>query len=428
MTADEVDLAIVGGGAAGLTSAIFAAEAAPAGHRIVVLDGAKQLGAKILVSGGARCNVTHHAVTADDYHGSRNVVRNVLAAFDAAATVRWFASMGVELCREPTGKLFPVANSSRAVLGALLRRCDELKIELRTSCRVGEIVPTDDGDGRFAIVHAGGQTRAGRVVVSTGGRSLPRTGSDGGGWAMLRRLGHTVTPTHAALVPLVLAPQMFHAALSGIAQEVELSIFVDDRRADRRAGSLLWTHVGISGPVAMDISRHWTIAQEQGRRPRLQCSFFPGEDFEGTERWLVRSLADRPRAATLTHVAQRLPERVAAAILQHVGIDAALPGGQLARDARRTLAHALVSLVLPVADHRGWNYAEVTAGGVPLNEIDFRTMASRRVPGLYLAGETLDCEGRIGGFNFQWAWSTGHLAGRAAVAEAVRRDDASITT
>jgi predicted Rossmann fold flavoprotein len=419
MDSDEADLVIIGGGAAGLASAIFAAEAAPAGHRIVVLDGAQRLGAKILVSGGGRCNVTHHEVLPQDFNGSRNVVRNILAAFDAAATVRWFESLGVELKREPTGKLFPVADSARAVLGALLRRCEDLGITLQTGSRVTHILSPTGDDPSFTITHegdAGAPLRSLRVVVSTGGRSLPRSGSDGGGWELLRQLGHSVTPTYAALVPLVLAPQMFHAELAGIAQEVELSVFVDNKRVDHRAGSLLWTHFGISGPVVMDASRHWTIAQETGRRPRMQCNLFPGESFESTERWLVQSAASRPRASVLSHLSGRLPERVAAALIRHAGVDPAAPAGQLSRDARRALVHALTALVLPVVQHRGWNYAEVTAGGVPLAEVDFRTMHSRKVPGLYLAGETLDCDGRIGGFNFQWAWATGYLAGRAAAA------------
>lgn len=413
MDADDIDLVIVGGGAAGLASAIFAAEAAPT-LRIVVLDGAKMLGAKILVSGGARCNVTHFEVHPHDYNGSRNVVRNVLAAFDAAATVRWFSSLGVELKRETTGKMFPIADTARAVLGALIHRCEELKIALRTDCRVTQIIPPTAEGGSFTIIHGRGSIRAARVIVSTGGRSLPRTGSDGGGWEMLRQLGHTVTPTYAALVPLVLAPQMFHAELAGIAQDVELSTFIANKRVDHRSGSLLWTHFGISGPVVMDASRHWTIAHETGQKPRMLCNLLPGESFESVERWLVDSAAARPRATVLTHASARLPERVASAILRHIDVDGSTPAGQLSRDARRTLVHALTALVLPVVQHRGWNYAEVTAGGVPLDEIDFRTMESRKVAGLYLAGETLDCEGRIGGFNFQWAWSTGHLAGRAA--------------
>ena len=418
MDGGAADLAIVGGGAAGLTAAIFAAEAAPAGRRVVVLDGARVLGAKILVSGGGRCNVTHDRVTPRDFNGSQNVVRNVLAAFDEAATVRWFESMGVTLKREPTGKLFPAADSARAVLAALLRRCEALGVSLQTASRVTDLLPPSEAGGPFTIRHERGELRAGRVVVSTGGRSLPRSGSDGAGWEMLRRLGHTVTPTYAALVPLVLAPQMFHAELSGIAQDVELSVFVAGKRVDHRAGSLLWTHFGISGPVVMDASRHWVIAHDAGQQPVVRCNLLPGETFEGVEKWLMESAAANPRASVLTRVAARLPERVAACVLRHANVDPATPAGQLARDARRAVVHALTGLVLPVTQHRGWNYAEVTAGGVPLAEVDFRTMRSRRVPGLYLAGEVLDCDGRIGGFNFQWAWATGFLAGRAAAAAA----------
>lgn len=410
------DLAIVGGGAAGLTAAIFAGEAAAAGSRIVVLDGARTLGAKILVAGGGRCNVTHHEVLPKDFNGSQNIVRNVLSAFDVAATVRWFSSLGVELTREPTGKLFPVANTARAVLKALLDRCEALNVELRTNHRVTKIVPPSDREPSFEIIHSDGVMKCHRVIVATGGRSLPRSGSDGSGWEILRELGHTVTPTHAALVPLVLQPQMFHAELAGLSQEVELSVFVGGKRVDQRAGAMLWTHFGISGPVVMDASRHWTIARERGAAPTMQCNLLPGESFQQAEQWLIGSTANRPKASMLTHVSQRFTDRAAAAFLRYAGIDPATVASQLSRDARRALVHTLTALVLPVAEHRGWNYAEVTAGGVPLNEVDFRTMQSRKIPGLYLAGEVLDCDGRIGGFNFQWAWATGFLAGRAAAA------------
>jgi predicted Rossmann fold flavoprotein len=291
-------------------------------------------------------------------------------------------------------------------------------VTLATSRRVTRIVPPSDADRSFQIRHADGVLTCARVIVSTGGRSLPRSGSDGSGWEILRELGHTVTPTYAALVPLILAPEMFHAELAGASQEVELSVFVNGKRIDHRSGSLLWTHFGVSGPVVMDASRHWTIAHETaqatGAAPILQCNLLPGESFEQVERWLIQSASDRPKASMLTLLSQRFTERTSAALLRYVGIDSTTVASQVSRESRRRLVHALTALVLPVAQHRGWNYAEVTAGGVPLSEIDFRTMQSRRVPGLYLAGEVLDCDGRIGGFNFQWAWSTGFLAGRAA--------------
>jgi predicted Rossmann fold flavoprotein len=420
--ADTTDLAIVGGGAAGLATAIFAAEAAHEAalpRRVTVFDGARTLGAKILVSGGGRCNVTHDSASFEDFNGSRPVIRNILAAFPPAATVRWFASMGVDLKREETGKLFPVTDSARTVLNALLNRCAELGITLQTDSRVSRIaLPGEPGD-LFSIEHSRGATRAARVVMATGGRSLPRSGSDGAGWEFVRQLGHTVTPTYAALVPLVLGPEMFHASLAGISMEAELSTFAAGKMIDRRRGSLLWTHFGISGPVVMDASRHWVKAKESGVAVSMQCNLLPPDRFEAVEGWLIDLATSRQRALVVNATAARLPDRVAAAVAAHAGIDPAATCGQLSRPLRRSLSHALTALPLPIMQHRGWNYAEVTAGGVPLNEIDYRTMQSRKVPGLYLAGEILDCEGRIGGFNFQWAWATGYLAGRDAGTSAV---------
>lgn len=410
----EADIAIIGGGAAGLAAGIFAAQAAAGTRRIVILDRAKMLGAKILVSGGGRCNVTHDVVRPEDFNGSRNIVRNILAAFDAGAAVRWFASMGVELKREQTGKLFPVADSARVVLGALVRRFEQLGGTIQCASRVTEIIPPNEGDGVFTILFDGGALRSRRVIMATGGRSLPRSGSDGLGWEIVKRLGHTVTPTYAALAPLVLEGSMFHADLAGIAMEVELSTFARGRRIDHRAGSLLWTHFGVSGPVVMDASRHWIIAAELGDAPRMQCNLLAGESFETAEKWLIDLATSRPRSLVVNAISDRLPERVAAALVARTGIEAGTVCGQLSREGRRTLVHALTGLVLPVTAHRGWNYAEVTAGGVPLVEVDYRTLESRKIPGLFLTGEMLDCEGRIGGFNFQWAWATGFLAGAAA--------------
>jgi predicted Rossmann fold flavoprotein len=148
----------------------------------------------------------------------------------------------------------------------------------------------------------------------------------------------------------------------------------------------------------------------------MECNLLPPETFESLEKWLIDQSASRPRSTLATILSTRLPERVAKAIVTHAGIDPAQVAGQLSRESRRQLVNSLTALPLPIVRHRGWNYAEVTAGGVPLPEINFRTMESRKIAGLYLVGEMLDCDGRIGGFNFQWAWSTGHLAGKAAAA------------
>jgi predicted Rossmann fold flavoprotein len=415
---DLWDIAIIGAGAAGLAAAIFAADTARAHERalcIVALDSAKKLGAKILVSGGGRCNVTHEEVRPEDYHGARTIIRNVLAAFDVQATIRWFASLGVSLKREETGKLFPVSDSARTVLEALLQHGTSLGVTFRAQHRVQEILPcVSEQTPLFLVRHEQGELHARRIIMATGGRSLPRTGSDGSGWRLVQQLGHTVTPTYPALVPLVLRADMFHAEVSGIALPVELSTFANGKLCDRRTGNLLWTHFGVSGPVVMDASRHWVIAQASGQTAELRGNFFPGHSFDEIEKQLLALANARPRLSVGKAWGDGFPDRFALAILRWMGVDPATPLGQLSRTQRRTLVQALSNFLLPIEHERGWNFAEVTAGGVPLHEIDYRTMASRKAPGLYLTGEMLDCDGRIGGFNFQWAWATGYLAGRAA--------------
>lgn len=413
----RADVAIVGAGAAGLAAAIFAAEAAP-GARIIVLEGARSIGAKILISGGGRCNVTHDVVTPEDFNGVRPIVRNVLAAFGVDATVAWLASLGVALKREETGKLFPVSNKAATVVHALVDRARALGVTLATGQRVNDVA-VEDRDGFRLRAGATVELRARRVILATGGRSLPKTGSDGGGWEIARRLGHTVTPTYQALVPLVFAPGGPFADLAGVSHPAELTTIAGGRRVDRRAGSLLWTHVGASGPVVMDASRHWVIAAAEGRAPELRLSVYPGDELDAVDRRLASAAHGRAKLSLARLVGEQVPERAATTLVRLAGIEPATPIARLTREDRRRVAHALAATPLPIERPRGWNYAEVTAGGVPLAEIDYRTMASRVVAGLYLIGEMLDCDGRIGGFNFQWAWATGHLAGRA-VARALR--------
>ena len=417
MADESVDLVVIGGGAAGLATAIAAGEALAETARIVVLDGAKRLGAKILVSGGGRCNVTHHRVTPQDFFGNRHIIKNVLAAFPVQATIDWLASLGVPLKQEDTGKLFPVTDRSRTVLEALIGRCGAVRVDIRTNHRVTGLERRVADSGAlegFAIRHTEGIMTARLVVLATGGRSLPKSGSDGFGYHLAGGLGHDVTRTVPALVPLELESASFHPALAGVSQEVELTTAVEGRTVDCRRGSLLWTHTGISGPVVMDASRVWTQATGEGKPVALYGNFLPGRTGEQVRGWLGEQAAAHPRRALITMLSASLPDRMAAALCRNVGCDPQHPMGQLSRSARQQVTQALTRYEFPVAADRGWNYAEVTAGGVPLEQVNFRTLESKLVPGLYLVGEILDCDGRIGGFNFQWAWSTGALAGRAA--------------
>ena len=209
---------------------------------------------------------------------------------------------------------------------------------------------------------------------------------------------------------------MFHHTLSGLSQDVTLSTVVGGKPADVRRGSLLWTHFGVSGPVVMDASRFWTLARERGERADLYANLIPDWTAEAARQWFMAQATANPRRSLAKTLALVAPERLGEAICASVGTDSRTPTAQVPRRERDRIVAALTRLPLPVTGDRGWNHAEVTAGGIPLEEINYRTMESKLVSGLYVIGEILDCDGRIGGFNFQWAWATGYVAGAAAIA------------
>lgn len=413
------EIVIVGAGAAGLMTAItsgrlldHACGRAEAKGRIIVLDGARTIGAKILVSGGGRCNVTHYEVDDRQFAGgSRNTIRKVLQRFDVRQTVDFFRGLGVELKREETGKLFPVTDNARAVLNALLSEARRVGVEIVHPWRVERVDHHDEG---FVLhgANADENWRTRRLVLATGGMALPKSGSDGGGYALARALGHALTQrVFPALVPLVVGPKSrWITELAGISARVGVEVRSGSgRRIVRFDDDLLCTHFGLSGPAIMDASRYLTEARHADRGAGLHIAWLPGLTFEQVDRDLL-GLGMRTPTAWLR---ERLPERLARAVCQSAGVDPNVPAHRLSKESRRALARALVEMPIDIAHDRGFAHAEVTAGGVVLSEVDPGSMRSRICPGLWLVGELLDVDGRIGGFNFQWAWSSGFVAGTA---------------
>ena len=404
-------MAIVGAGAAGLTTAIFARRFNRS-RSVVLIDGARAPGAKILVSGGTRCNVTNASVSERDFWGGTPPsIRRVLRAFPVSETIAFFREIGVTLHEEAGGKMFPDTNRARDVLDALLRECAAVGVQLTPGHRVVDIERSGEG---FRIETEQGALFASTAVLATGGQSLPKSGSDGAGFDIARRLGHTIVPTTPALAPLLLdVTDAVHRTASGVSHDVELAIRVNGAVAVRLIGSLLWTHLGISGPVTLNASRHWLRARADGMPVAMTANFRPGARFDDVDADWQRRAMTNPRASLHTTLASYLPASVAAAILRQLALDGTVTLAHCPRDARRLLTRALVEFPLPVTGSRGYTFAEATAGGVALTEIDVATMASRVCPGLFCVGEILDVDGRIGGFNFQWAWSSGFVAGRA---------------
>lgn len=435
---EPFDIAVIGAGAAGLFAAIWAgreakAQGTPA--RIIALDGAKKLGAKILVAGGGRCNVTHHAVDESAYAGaSRKSIRKVLLRYGVDQTIAFFKEQGVELKQEDTGKLFPVADSARVVLDAILRAASDAGVELRHPWRVASIAREAPADANaappmFAITRDwafegedanlprppgdDGVLLARRIILATGGKALPKTGSDGVGYAFARALGHTITDhVFPALVPLTTSKDWFLTALSGIAVPARVEIVASTgKRLAEFTNSTLLTHFGLSGPSILDASRYLAAARLEDPGAALRLCFTPNLTSDALD---ARMLALHRLTPARLLMDLALPERLARALCEHARVDAAAPLHDLDRAHRRALVDAVTALVVPITGDRGFTYAEVTAGGVPLTEVRLESMESRTCPALHLCGEVCDVDGRIGGFNFQWAWASGYVAGIAA--------------
>jgi predicted Rossmann fold flavoprotein len=400
---------------------VFTRRRTPA-RSVLLLESANKPGAKILISGGGRCNITNAIIADTDFWGGRKtIVRQILRAFPVRDTIAFFRELGIPLHEEADGKLFPDSNRARDVLDGLLGEVARTGARLISACRVLDV--TRETEGGFRVSTSRGALVATAVVLATGGCSLPKTGSDGAGLGIAERLGHTTVATTPGLAPLILLnDDGLHQELSGVSHEVELTLWVNGVAEMRLTGALLWTHFGISGPVVLNASRHWARAVLEGKNVALTANFCAGRRFEDIDARLTALAIERPKASVQAALSTELPASVAAALLRRLLI-ASDPVSQvlahLPRDRRRRLAHALAEWTLPVSETRGYNYAEVTAGGIALGEIDPVTMESRVCPGLFVVGEALDVDGRIGGFNFQWAWASAFVAAHGVAAQAI---------
>jgi predicted Rossmann fold flavoprotein len=406
--------AVIGAGAAGLLAALFAARG---GVRTLLLESHPKPGAKIRVSGGGRCNVLPSSVGPGDFHGegSRPALRNVLLSWPLAEVRAFFErDLAVPLKVESSGKLFPESDDPSEITGALLGACERAGVRQRAGARVRALRALEgQGDGaRFELALASGEhVRAGSVALCTGGLSLPKTGSDGWGDQAAERLGHRLRPRYPALVPL-LAGDPRWTALAGVSVPATLRALRGERRVEERSGDLLFTHRGFSGPVVLDVSHVLTRAGHRG--VTLRAAWL-GEDAAAWDARLREGGARTPRSLACAY----LPKRLADLLVARAGVPAERALARLARDERARLAEQLGACRLEVAGDEGYRTAEVTGGGVRLEEVVARTLESRIVPGLHFAGEILDVTGRIGGYNFLWAWVTGRKVGMA-VAHALR--------
>lgn len=403
------DAVVLGAGAAGLTAATHTASR---GRRVLLLEKGKKPGVKILMSGGTRCNITHDCdargiVAAFGTNGK--FLHSALASLGPRETVALFEAEGVATKVEETGKVFPVSDRAVDVLEALLRRLHRSGATLALGEPANELLSNPGGG--FRVVTSTRTVTAEKVLITTGGKSYPGCGTTGDGYAFAAAFGHTIVPPRPALVPLTVQPAWV-GELRGITlPDVNLKVNENGKPLAVRRGAMLFAHFGLTGPAPLDVSRA-VSGHPAPTSLTLEADLLPGDPEPAVDEFLrTESLASGKKQLAVV-LSAKLPRRVCDQLLILAGLPAGRTAAALSKPDRLRLVGLVKRLRLPLRGTLGFEKAEVTAGGVSLDEVDSRTMQSKKQPGLYLAGEVLDLDGWIGGYNFQSAWSTGWLAGR----------------
>ena len=385
------DVLVIGAGAAGLMTAFTAGQR---GLRVLVVEHANKVGKKILMSGGGRCNFTNTGTTPANFLSANpHFCKSALARYSPYHFIEMVERHGIAYHEKELGQLF-CDISSKQIVRMLMDECQAAGVQVRTDCGVTKVERGSDG---FHVTTAQGQFHAASLVVATGGLSIPSLGASGFGYELARQFGHEVLPTRAGLVPLTLSGkhQERFNDLSGVALPVTA-------RCNDVAfsNSMLITHRGISGPAILQISSFWQPGDA------LSLDLLPGQD---AAEWLRQMKRERPAAELRTVLGDVLPKRLAQRLCEHWLPDR--PVRQLDEPDLRKAAQVLSAFPLVASGTEGYRTAEVTLGGVDTNEVSSSTLESKRVPGLHFVGEVLDVTGWLGGYNFQWAWASGHAAG-----------------
>lgn len=391
---ESVDVAIIGGGAAGLMCALTAGRR---GKRVRVIEHANRVGKKILMSGGGRCNFTNTGTTPANFLSTNpHYCKSALARYTPASFIAMVDAHGIAWHEKELGQLF-CDTSSKQIVRMLLDECASAGVRIETSCSVDRVRAVGGG---FRLDTGSGSIDCAALVVATGGLSIPSMGASGFGYELARQFGHEVLPTRAGLVPLTLSGKHQERLqdLSGVALPVVSSCKDMQFKAD-----MLITHRGLSGPAILQISSYWQPGDE------LLIDLLPDMDVVD---FLVEQQRSRPAAEFRTVLGDVLPRRLAQRLCEiQLG---SKPMRQYRESELRRVAAALCAWPIVASGTEGYRTAEVTLGGVDTDQLSSSTMQSRKVDGLYFIGEVVDVTGHLGGYNFQWAWASGHAAGSAA--------------
>jgi len=412
----EFDVIVVGAGPAGL---LAAGSASSEGGRVLVLEKMRQEGRKLLITGKGRCNITNDSDVGEfikHVHPNGRFLRSAFGHFFSSEILELLNKYGVETTLERGGRYFPSSNKSADVLSALLRWVHDQKVEIQCGQRVEKLIVEVN---TIRGVQANGQEfRAGKVILATGGKSYPATGSNGEGYELARSVGHSIVPVRPALVPLETSGGVAQQLQGLTLKNVQATVWVDDKKRGEDFGEMLFTHFGLSGPIILTLSRIVVDALHQKNKVEVSIDLKPALDEQKLDARLLRDLDTSGKKQISNIFRDWLPSSMIPVFLEHVGIDPEKEGHQVSSKERKSIRNLMKNFRFEITGHRSFKEAIITAGGIPTNEISPKTMESKHISGLFFAGEMIDLDAKTGGYNLQIAYSTGWLAGKSSSSHA----------
>lgn len=400
---------IIGGGASGMMAAISAAEH---GADVRILERMPRVGKKLLATGNGRCNLSNLNMGPEHFHGDREFIRAILSECNLDATLKQLENLGLFWISEPdTGRIFPRSLQASSILDVLRNAMDRRGVTETCDAVVQKILRT--GRAFQIILGDGHALNADRIILAAGGRASPNLGSNGSGFQLAKQLGHSVSAPRPAIVQLTWK-RTFSKRLKGLKVQARIELEGDGKLLRTESGEIHFTEDGLSGIPALQMARLVHDALDKGHTPVLHINLFPDLDRETLAPRLSDRLRRLPDQTVKTGLISLIHKRLIPVILTEAGIDPESFCSRLADDAPEHLIRVLTDWQIPVTGTRSWSSAQVTSGGVITDNVNPRTLESNLVPGLYFAGEILDVDGDCGGYNLQWAWSTGWIAGRHA--------------
>lgn len=400
----NTDVIVVGGGASGMVAAIVAARR---GKSVLLIEKKEKLGKKILATGNGKCNYSNVYYDELVYRSDTpELIPPIIEQFTVEDTIAFFQELGVEPV-EKSGYLYPASLQAASIVEVLTIELKRLKVVIQLDETITQLTKKDS---LFTVKTDKGSYKSKAVILATGGKAASKLGSDGSGYALLKKLGHRVVEVTEALVSLHSSHKCFKQ-IAGIRQNARLTVFIDNKKSQSEQGELQLTDYGISGIVVFQLSRYATKALYQKRKVEVQIDFLPEISWEATYEMLVKRQKARPFKTGQEFLIGLFPYKLAMLLLKEAGILEKSTVDSLTKKQLSLLTDKIKSFVVPIIKANGFEQAQVCAGGIDLREVNSQTLESTKVKNLYLTGELLDVDGTCGGYNLQWAWTTGYVAG-----------------